>query len=1502
MTEEQSFNPFAGGELLRVAPTTPPQQEILAAAKMSDEANTAFNEAIALHIDGPLDRDLLERCFNTLIERHEILRTTFSPAGDEMCLHEPGNVSFEYEDLRNHEEQQKQHIVQNLLKNIAISPMNLEEGPLFFVWLKEMEESVYELIIATHHLVCDGWSFGILLEELVKLYNSGADTTLLAAPSSFYDYAEEQSATSVKNIDTDFWLDSLKKLPPTLDLPLDNNRPATRSFTAARLDYKLSKEIVHRLPKAASALKSSIVNYVLAAYFSLLYRLTGNEDIVVGLPLAGQVAFNQLNLFGHLVQLIPIRLQFNEKTTFAELVGMVKNEVIKASEHPNFTFGELLKNFTVDRSRVPIISTIFNIDQPSPPLQLGNASATVRSIPRAAESFEIFLNILPSSDELLIEATYSQSLFSGDTISAWLTALEEILRNGLQNHHITLDALQLASNPPAIIENLNQTERESIYNDVVSALRAQVQKNPTAVAVISNNTPLTYAELDRSSSQLAQHLYNNGIGEGSIVGICCQRSDNLLRSTLAVLKLGAAYLPLDPEFPEERLVYMLEDSRAVAVIEDDQAPEGVKNAEAFHINPENLHGTDSLSIDLPDLIPNSNRLAYTIYTSGSTGKPKGVDIPNSAMINFLESMAETPGLTSKDRLLAVTTLSFDISVLELFLPLLVGGTVIIADSEDCRNGEKLASLIEQHQITVIQATPSTWRMLLASRWEKSPSMTQAPFKALCGGEPLPQSLISELLPNVSELWNMYGPTETTVWSTCKKIDSSDPFIAIGRPIANTQIYILDSNLHPSPLSVPGELCIGGKGVALGYRNRPELTADRFVEHPDFGRIYRTGDLAKVHPSGEIQHLGRMDDQVKLRGYRIELGEIETALASCDGIKQAAVYLWSLSDEDIRIVACCVPKEGSPFEAIKIRKQLRSTLPNYMVPQYFLNIDALPLTPNGKIDRRSLPRPEIGEQSILSKRKLTNDTEKRIAGIWSDLLKISGAIGRDDNFFEIGGHSLLALEAVRRIEIATGVRLEIRQIITEGLSALAERITAPENTKTDTQNNPKALKQSAIRRLSQEQLRLLAFQLSHPDDTSNNLPAAWLLDGELDIEVFKTSMKRLYERQTALRTVITKGDEGYQLALRHISETNTLIFKDFSENESPLDDAVKDVTEIAGKSLSVIDTQLCHVWLYTLAPTRHVLALLPHQLIFDGWSFDIFLKELEILYTNTLQGNAAALDLLPIQFRDFADWSASRQPDKDILQYHNEAFQRSFEGSYPFKVDAPKGKCLRQVVKLSQDNLKAIESFCEKHKLRLHEVIFSALAKYYGKYLKQDILTISLPVTGRYIPEAIGLIGCFVSKLPAEIHIQSGSFLDTAGNIAEQVRIFYKNQDLNLGQLLQGAAYEKQTLPAGLSLSFAYQDIRNRPDSLANLQLSQITIDREQTELPVEFWSRVEKDGLLLAIDYDDSQAESTIVAYLLENIAKFLTETDRIERNGKTGTSDEPSIHVKKTFWRRLFN
>jgi amino acid adenylation domain-containing protein len=550
---------------------------------------------------------------------------------------------------------------------------------------------------------------------------------------------------------------------------------------------------------------------------------------------------------------------------------------------------------------------------------------------------------------------------------------------------------------------------------------------------------VSYAQLLARCNRLAHALRERGIGRGALVGLCVQRSADMVAAQLAVLTAGAAYVPLDPAYPADRLAYMAQDARlALLITESSLVP-----ALSWPRDRSLLLDSDRALIDAHPAstpAPDAERdarpedPAYVIYTSGSTGKPKGVAVPHRAVVNFLLSMAREPGLTAQDRLVAVTTLSFDIAVLELLLPLTVGAQVVLASREQAQDGRALRQLLENSDATVMQATPTTWRMLIDAGWQGGPT-----FKALIGGEALPPDLAAQLLQRTGQLWNMYGPTETTVWSTCWRVENPERGISIGRPIDNTSVTILDEQRRPCPIGVAGEICIGGDGVALGYLHRPELTAERFIADPaqPGSRLYRTGDRGRWRHDGLLEHMGRLDFQVKVRGYRIELGEIEANLASHPQVAHAVVIVREDSPGDARLVAYYAPRDDAVIEARTLREHMRAALPEYMVPQHFVSLPSIPLLPNGKIDRKSLPAPSVSlsQETRPADARPLDQKEQAVAAIWARLLGVS-AIERSDNFFDLGGHSLLALQAVSEIRRSLGVEVHLRRLIFETLGQIA----------------------------------------------------------------------------------------------------------------------------------------------------------------------------------------------------------------------------------------------------------------------------------------------------------------------------------------------------------------------------------------------------------------------------------------------------------------------------------
>jgi len=912
------FDPFASGEVAQTAPATEAQKEVWVAAQLGDEANCAFNESVSLHFRGDLQVEDFRAAFNEVVARHESLRMTLSPDGETLCVTSSLELDIPLVDLSAVETQ-----LDELLAKAVETPFDLERGPLVRVQIVKLQDREYQVLITAHHIVCDGWSWGPILTDLAALYSAKrrGETAQLPAPESFSDYAQwlqEDAQIGTQQAAEAYWVEQFSGEIPVLDLPSDRPRPPVRTFASRREDWEVSSELVGSLKRVAAKSGASFVALLVSAYEVFLHRISGQDDIVVGLPAAGQAVSNSENLVGHCVAMLPLRTRIEPTQGFKAYLQTRKSALLDAYDRASLTFGSLLKQLPIPRdpSRIPLIPVTFNLDRSLNPQQIpfADLEVEVRSNPRHFENFEIFINATESAgNRLVLECQYNTQLFDAETIRSRLAEFEMLLGGIAADPERRIGELPLLTQTEAqLLASWNQTEAP--YPEIAlihELVEGQAAETPDAISVDFGEVHLSYGELDRRANQLARYLQSLGVGPDTFVGLAVERSPKMLVAMLGILKAGGAYLPLDPSYPRDRLAYMLEDSQAPILVAQTQLLEQLPRGNAKVVTLDgDAAALEAQEATKPTCAAQPDNLAYIIYTSGSTGKPKGVQVPHRTVVNFLTSMAKEPGLTAADTLVAVTTLSFDIAVLELFLPLTVGAKIVLASREISTDGEKLLNLVTRSRATAMQATPTTWRLLLAAGWQQSPQL-----KVLCGGEAFPPDLAGELLPRAQSVWNMYGPTETTVWSTCHPIISAEPPILIGKPIANTKIYILDPQQQPVPIGVPGELYIGGAGVVRGYLNRPDLTAERFVADPFAetaeARMYRTGDQARYRLDGTLEYYKRLDNQVKVRGFRIELGEIETTLAQHPAAKQAAVIVRDDVPGGKALVAYVVPEETVP---------------------------------------------------------------------------------------------------------------------------------------------------------------------------------------------------------------------------------------------------------------------------------------------------------------------------------------------------------------------------------------------------------------------------------------------------------------------------------------------------------------------------------------------------------------------------------------------------------------
>lgn len=1037
------FNPFADGSLVRTAPATALQKELWTASLLGPDASCAFNECQSLVLRGPLDVDALQNALVTLGERHEALRTTFSPDGELLCIADSGSFRPRQLDLEGPAEATRG---ERLAAEVT-TPFDLERGPLVRAALLRFSPDNHELILTAHHTVCDGYSIGIVMRELGTLYTAACRGVSAELPeavpySAYADHLAARDETAAMA----WWRKRFAGGPPRLELPTDLPRPGLRAFESAREDRVLSPDLLADLERLGASHGASLFVTLFALWNCLLARISGQDDIVVNVPAAGQPAFGTAPLVGHCVHSLPMRTPVDVSKSFADLLITARGVVLDAFEHQEVTFGELLRGLELPRdpSRIPLASVQFNLDRALDGPELGFEGLDVRFVsnPRQYESFELFLNLMKSSRGLVAECQYATKLFHAATIRERLAAFEALCRAVVADPTAPLFTLPIVSpeERARVVSEFNQTAAPTSETQTLHGLVfEQAARTPDRVAAVDHTSRLTYAELASRTRRLARHLRAAGVGPGVAVGLATARDLDMLVGALAIMEAGGAYVPIDPDYPADRIAWVLERSQAPVVLTQAALEHALPAGSFARIRLD----ADRAAIDRHDdgplapLATPSDR-AYIIFTSGSTGRAKGVPVPHSAAVNLMKSLGQTPGLGPDDVLVAVVTLAFDMSVTELFLPLTVGARVVIAPTEVAADGHTLAALLDSSGATFLQGTPSTFRLLLAAGWKGRRELV-----AIAGGEAFGSELARSVLDRTKAFYNGYGPTEATVYATIHKLETSAAPIPVGRPLQNTQCYVLDAHGQVAPIGVPGELYIGGLGVAEGYLEEPAMTAERFVDNPfGEGRLYRTGDLCRWLRDGTLVFERRIDTQVKVRGFRIELGEVESVLAAHPAVAQAVATVYAPSEGDARLAAYVAFRPGASVEMAALREHMKRKLPAYMVPLHLVHLDRIPLTPNGKADRKALPAPDPGARVELAPFiEPRTETEHGVATIWREVLGIR-RVGVDDDFFELGGHSILATRVIARLAAEMGVELPLRWFFASPtLGALAERIEA-----------------------------------------------------------------------------------------------------------------------------------------------------------------------------------------------------------------------------------------------------------------------------------------------------------------------------------------------------------------------------------------------------------------------------------------------------------------------------
>ena len=1029
------MHPAALNDIPSQIPITEAQREIYFAAALGDEVNCAFNESVTLHLRGKADEKELQRAIESAFARHDALRSRISEDGESILIAPVFGGEIEHVDLTasSPTAESREQVLEEAVRREGKTPFSLTEGPLARATIFKMSDDEMVLLFTGHHIVLDGWSVNQLFEEISKFYGakgSASDKLLPLLPFSSYAIQEQTRQKAGEFADNEaYWVNKFSGLAPVLDLPTDRPRPMNKTYHGATLKGSLGSALYTDLKSASARLGCTLYVTLLSGFQLLLHRLTRQQEVVVGISTAGQALFQNASLVGHCVHFLPMLSQLTDAETVKSHLAATRNVLFDAFDHQEFTYGSLLHKLSIprDAGRLPLIEVQFNLEKIGARIGFEGLSAEIKANPKQFVNTDMFLNVIETEDDLKFDCDFNTDLFDEETVRRWMHQYANLLNSVVRDAAVRVDELELLDQEDRleIVEGWNRTEvefdRKFLPVHRYAEMRAREQTDQVSVECGAKSW--TARELDQYANRVACRLQREGLKPGDLVGLCVDRSLEMLGALLGILKAGGAYVPLDPRHPKDRLEMVLDDAGAALLVVGSSfatAQPGFRTAAKIVT----LDGKIAEESDAPlNVAADSNSLAYVIYTSGTTGRPKGVAVEHGALMNLLRSMEREPGLNQADTFVAVTTLAFDIAGLELLLPLLTGAKLVIANEDQVADGYLLLQLLQKSKTTTLQATPGTWRMLIDAGWTR-----ELPLKVLCGGEALPRDLADQLIERSEQVWNVYGPTETTIWSSATRVTTGTGPLLIGPPIANTQFYVLDHRLQPVPVGVVGELFIGGKGLAREYWKRPDLTAERFLPNPFAeGRIYKTGDLGRWHVNAEgqgvIELLGRTDFQVKIRGYRIELGEIEVALNRHPAVREAVVVAHTSKNAGAAItrLVAYVDAGNSAEHATALTADLLTmlsgTLPEYMIPAAILALPQLPRSPNGKIDRKSLPDADAFLKAGLhsAQRPFTAPTtveQKKLAEIWADVLMLD-RVSITDSIFELGADSLLIFRIAAR---------------------------------------------------------------------------------------------------------------------------------------------------------------------------------------------------------------------------------------------------------------------------------------------------------------------------------------------------------------------------------------------------------------------------------------------------------------------------------------------------------
>lgn len=1392
-------------------------------AQQLDPDNPIYNTAEYIEINGPLNIALFEEALRHVIKEAESLHVRFGENmdGPWQMINTSPDVQLHVIDVSSEPDPEKTAL--NWMKADLAKPVDLGYDPLFNEALFIAGPDRFFWYQRIHHIAIDGFGFSLIAQRVASTYTAliKGQTAKGRSFGSLQAILEEDTdyrGSEQYEKDRQFWLDRFADAPEVVSLA--DRAPRTSNSFLRHTAY-LPPSGVNALKEAARYFSGSWHEVMIAVSAVYVHRMTGSEDVVLGLPMMGRIGSASLNVPAMVMNLLPLRLTVSSSMSFSELIQQISREIRSIRRHHKYRHEELRRDLKLIGENHRLFGPQVNLMPFDYGLDFAGARGTTHNL-SAGPVDDLSINVYDRTDGsgLRIDVDANPEVYSESDIKLHHQRILQLLQMASAGEDMLIGQMELLlpEEKEKVISKWNETAKSEKLVSLQAMFEKQAVLTPERIALMCDDIQVNYRKLNEEANRLARLLIEKGIGPEQFVALALPRSPVMVASMLGVLKTGAAYLPLDPEFPADRISYMLEDAKPSCIIttEDIAAslPDDLAIPEIVLDQAVTQEVIKRYSPENPDVSVSLDHPAYIIYTSGSTGRPKGVVVTQKSLSNFLLSMQEAFSLGEEDRLLAVTTVAFDISALELYLPLISGAQIVIAKKETIREPQALAQMIENFDINIMQATPTLWHALVTSEPEKLRGL-----RVLVGGEALPSGLLQTLQDLHCSVTNLYGPTETTIWSAAAFLEEGLKGVPpIGKPIWNTQVYVLDNGLQPMPPGVVGELYIAGTGLARGYFHRPDLTAERFVADP-YGppgtRMYRTGDQARWRADGSLDYIGRADHQIKIRGFRIELGEIDAVLANYPHIEQAAVVVREDQPGDKRLAAYVVA--DAAIDTAELRRYMGASLPDYMVPAAFVEMDELPLTPNGKLDRKALPAPDFS--TSVSDRAPRTPQEEILCDLFAEVLGLA-RVGIDDSFFELGGHSLLAARLMSRIREVMGAELGIAKLFDEPtVAGLAAHLDLAQSARPALQRAERPEKIP----LSFAQRRLWFLHCLEGPSPTYNIPVAVRLSGELDQGLLKAALYDLVCRHESLRTIFpeTQGT-SYQHILDADQARPELHVTEIAEKE--LSDRL---AEAVRYSFDLAAEPAFRAELFVVGPDEYVLLLLVHHIVGDGWSLKPLTRDLGTAYAARCHGRSPEWAPLAVQYADYALWQQEllgNEDDPNSLIAGQLAFWKETLKNLPDQLELPTDYSRPAEPSHDGDTIhfriepelhKRLQELARANRVSLFMVLQSGLAALLTRLGAGTDIPIGSPIAGRN-DDALGdLVGLFINTLVLRTDTSGDpSFRELLDRVREVNLAAYENQDLPFERLVEvlNPARSRATHPL-FQIMLAFQ---NTPDAELHL--------------------------------------------------------------------------------------